>query len=76
MRGLYASGKTVWRLAPAYDLTLCAEGYNGEHATSVNGSSRPTEADMVTAGAKGKLRPERCRELIAEVQTVCREMLG
>ena len=25
-----------WVLAPAYDLTLCTEGYNGEHATSVN----------------------------------------
>jgi serine/threonine-protein kinase HipA len=71
-----ASGKTTWRLAPAYDLTLCAEGYNGEHATSVNGSSRPTEADMVAAGAKGKLRPESCRKLITEVQEVCREMLG
>jgi serine/threonine-protein kinase HipA len=70
-----ASGKTVWRLAPAYDLTLCTEGYNGEHATSVNGSSRPTEADMIAAGAKGKLRPERCRRLITEVQEVCREMM-
>jgi serine/threonine-protein kinase HipA len=70
------SGKTAWRLAPAYDLTRCTEGYNGEHATSVNGTSRPTEADMVAAGAKGKIRPERCRELIAEVQHVCRGMLG
>lgn len=30
-----------WRLAPAYDLTLCIEGYNGEHATSVNGTGHP-----------------------------------
>lgn len=30
-----------WRLAPAYDLTLCTEGYNGEHATSVNGTGQP-----------------------------------
>jgi serine/threonine-protein kinase HipA len=54
----------------------CTDGYNGEHATSVNGSSRPTEADMVAAGAKGKLRPERCRKLITEVRYVCCEMLG
>ena len=31
------TGAWRWRLAPAYDLTLCTEGYNGEHATSVNG---------------------------------------
>ncbi len=30
-----------WHLAPAYDLTLCTEGYNGEHATSVNGTGHP-----------------------------------
>ncbi len=68
-----ASGKTAWRLAPAYDLTRCTEGYNGEHATSVNGTGRPSEADMVAAGAKGKMHLERCRKLIAEVQDVCRE---
>ena len=29
--------KWHWHLAPAYDLTRCTEGYNGEHATSAMG---------------------------------------
>ncbi len=33
-----SDGKWHWHLAPAYDLTHCTEGYNGEHATSVNGN--------------------------------------
>lgn len=61
------SGKPLWRLAPAYDLTRCTEGYNGEHATSVNGSGHPSEADMIAAGAKGKLKASRCKELREEV---------
>ena len=32
------NGSWKWHLAPAYALTLCTEGYNGEHATSVNGT--------------------------------------
>ena len=36
-----------WRLAPAYDLTRCVEGYNGEHATSVNGTGHPTLKDYL-----------------------------
>ncbi|MBQ7685765.1 MAG: HipA domain-containing protein, partial [Bacteroidaceae bacterium] len=41
------TGRYSWHLAPAYDLTLCTEGYNGEHATSVNGSGHPTLRDMI-----------------------------
>lgn len=66
------SGKPEWHLAPAYDLTRCIEGYNGEHATSVNGSGHPTEADFITAGAKGKLKATRCKELMEEVFSGCK----
>ena len=41
---------------PAYDLTLCAEGYNGEHTTSVNGTGKPRLSDFIEVGAKTKLR--------------------
>ncbi len=58
-----------WRLAPAYDLTLCTEGYNGEHATSVNGTGRPRLSDFLAVGKKIKLSEDRCRELIEEVRT-------
>ena len=37
-----SNGKFIWHLAPAYDLTLCTEGYNGQHATSVNSTGNPT----------------------------------
>ncbi len=62
-------GKWVWRLAPAYDLTLCAEGYNGEHATSVNGKGNPKLADFIIVGKKIKMSKERCLEIIEQVKT-------
>ncbi len=56
-----------WRLAPAYDLTHCAEGYNGEHATSVSGTGHPRLSDFIAVGMKGKIAEVRCREIIDEV---------
>ena len=41
--------KGVWSLAPAYNLTLCGNGYNGEHATSVNNHGNPTIEDILDA---------------------------
>ncbi len=63
-----------WRLAPAYDLTLCTEGYNGEHATSVNGSGHPRLSDFIAVGKMIKLSEKRCRELIEEVRSGCAEL--
>lgn len=70
-----ATGRYVWHLAPAYDLTLCTEGYNGEHATSVNGTGNPTLADMVAVGTKIKMAEKRCREIIDEVRSACGNLL-
>ncbi len=64
-----------WRLAPAYDLTLCTDGYNGEHATSVNGKGHPRLSDFIAVGKKIKLSEDRCREIIEEVRTACAELL-
>ncbi len=58
-----------WRLAPAYDLTLCTEGYNGEHATSVNGTGHPTLDDFVAVGTKVRLPRSRCLRLISQVRS-------
>jgi serine/threonine-protein kinase HipA len=69
------TGRYVWHLAPAYDLTLCTEGYNGEHATSVNGTGNPTLADMIAVGTKIKMREERCREIFEEVASSCGDLL-
>lgn len=63
-----------WQLAPAYDLTLCTEGYNGEHATSVNGTGHPSVHDFVAIGAKIKMKEQRCREIIDEVRDNCHDL--
>ncbi len=62
------SGRWQWRLAPAYDLTANSGGYNGEHATSVNGTGRPAADDFVAVGTAAKISARRCREIIAEVE--------
>ena len=62
--------KWHWHLAPAYDLTHCAEGYNGEHATSVNNSAHPSIEDMVAVGVKNKMQEQKCREIYYEVEDI------
>lgn len=66
-----ASGGWKWHLAPAYDLTLCTEGYNGEHATSVNGTGHPRKSDFITVGTKIKMSETRCRQILEEVTDAC-----
>lgn len=68
-------GAWRWRLAPAYDLTRCGEGYNGEHATSVNFSSRPSIDDFMAVGTKIKMTPERCKTIYEEVFANCGDLL-
>lgn len=69
------TGAWRWRLAPAYDLTLCTEGYNGEHATSVNGTGHPELSDFIAVGIKIKLTEARCREIIDEVRSGCGDLI-
>lgn len=69
------SGKWIWRLAPAYDLTLCSEGYNGEHATSVNGKGNPSLSDMIEVGKKIRMSKSRCLEIVEEVRSNCGDVL-
>ena len=70
-----STGHYVWHLAPAYDLTLCTEGYNGEHATSVNGTGQPKLADMISIGQKINMKEQRCREIFEEVESSCGDLL-
>lgn len=67
------NGVWRWRLAPAYDITRCSEGYNGEHATSVNGTGRPSESDFIAVGRRMRISDHRCREIIDEIQTITNE---
>ena len=65
----------AWRISPAYDLTLCREGYRGEHATSVMGNGLPTKADLVNAGSDIKIPESRCQEIIEEIAATCERLL-
>lgn len=69
------AGKYRWHIAPAYDLTLSKEGYNGEHATSVNGTGHPTTADFIAVGTKMKMSECLCRRIIEEVADNCSDLL-
>lgn len=68
------NGKYIWHLAPAYDLTLCTEGYNGQHATSVNFTGYPTLQDFIAVGTKIKMSEKRCREIFDEVYQNCGDL--
>jgi len=67
-------GKWIWRLAPAYDLTRCSEGYNGQHATSVNATSNPTLEDFVAVGTHFKMTTARCKDIYDEVFCNCGDL--
>jgi len=73
--GKSSNGKFIWHLAPAYDLTLCTEGYNGQHATSVNSTGYPTLKDFIAVGTKIKMSEKRCREIFDEVYQNCGNLL-
>lgn len=70
-----SNGKFVWHLAPAYDLTFCSEGYNGQHATSVNSTGYPTLRDFITVGTNIKMNEKRCIEIFDEVYQNCGDIL-
>lgn len=70
-----ATDKWRWQLAPAYDLTLCTEGYNGQHATSVNKTGFPALKDFIAVGMKTKMSEKSCREIFDEVYQNCGDLL-
>jgi len=62
---IYRDGK--WSLAPAYDLTRSPEGYNGEHATSVNNNGLPTIEDMLVVGESIRIPRHRGQKIIDSI---------
>lgn len=65
-----------WSLFPAYDLTLCKEGYNGEHATSVNNQGNPTVEDMLIVGESIRIPRKKGLEMIKEMAERCSDILA
>ena len=70
-----SQGRFSWHLAPAYDLTYCAEGYKGQHATSVNFTGYPTLQDFIAVGTKIKMNKKRCQDIFDEVYQNCGDLL-
>lgn len=66
----------IWSLAPAYDLTLCSIGYNGEHATSVNNNGNPTIEDMLIVGESIRIPKKKGREMILNIAKGCSQILS
>lgn len=64
-----------WELAPAYDLTKCSAGYNGEHATTANGSGNPTIEDMLVAGERIRISRKRGQEIVDQVREGCKGII-
>lgn len=63
-----------WELAPAYDLTYSPAGYNGEHATSVNGNGNPSVEDMMVIGEEIRIPRRRAAGIIAQVSDCCKQL--
>ena len=68
--------RTAARLAPAYDLTRCNNGYNGEHATSVNNHGNPTIEDMLIVGESIRIPRKKGKEMILTIAEGCAELLS
>lgn len=66
----------VWGLAPAYDLTLCSKGYNGEHATTVNNHGNPSVEDMLIVGESIRIPREKGFAAIKNIAQKCAEILS
>ena len=61
-----------WHLAPAYDLTWCAGGYNGEHATSVNGTGNPAQLPIgYRPVVTSNIPAQRCQGLYRGIKNAC-----
>ena len=60
-----------WSLSPAYDLTRNLEGYNGEHATSINGNGSPTIEDMLVVGETIRIPRKRGLSIIESMIDKC-----
>lgn len=65
-----------WELAPAYDLTYCPKGYNGEHASSVNYNGNPTEKDMLEVAASVRISADEAKAIIDDIRPKCKSLVS
>lgn len=72
----FACREGKWTLTPAYDLNRNKEGYNGEHATSVNNNGLPTIEDMCIVGKTIRIPSQKAKEIIYSMREACKEILS
>lgn len=65
-----------WSLSPAYDLTKSSNGYNGEHATSVNYKGNPSIEDMLHLGESIRIGKKRGMNMIITIANECADILS
>lgn len=65
-----------WSLTPAYDLTLSKDGYNNEHATSVNNQGTPKIEDMLIVGENIRISRKKGMKIIQYIADNCQEILS
>lgn len=73
---LYEEEGDIWHLSPAYDMTYSTT-YYGEHTTTVNGNGiAPSTQDMLEVGIQAGLSKRKCKNIIEEIETCVKDMLG
>jgi len=73
---LYDEQKSVWRLAPAYDLTY-SNTYYGEHTTTVDGNGKnPGMDELLAVGAGAGMDRSKCLHIAEEIHTCVTKNLG
>ena len=66
----------LWKLAPAYDLTLCSTGYNGEHATLVNNQGCPSIEDLLKVGEGIRIPRKKATDIIMHMFRQCDDIIA
>lgn len=73
---IYVEKEDFWRLSPVYDLTY-SNTYYGEHTTTVDGNGRnPGRKELLNVGMGAGMKKERCMEIMQEIESCVKEMLG
>jgi serine/threonine-protein kinase HipA len=58
-----------WRFAPAYDL-VPSDGFNGNHATTINGKGNPDIEDLINAATSAGFPEKRAKLIYDEISNL------
>lgn len=73
---LYDEDNSIWRLAPAYDLTY-SNTYYGEHTTTVDGNGKnPGMKELLAVGLDAGLHRDTCLHIASDILACVKERIG